>query len=79
MTILGLPRAQFINLLQNVLLLAGGTLTAKGFMTADQLGSIIGGLITAIMVVINFATVDDALKTPTESEAKASEKKGDAT
>ncbi len=60
-TFLGIPISQFANMLQNILMLLGGALVAKGLLSADQLTSVVGGFATLLVLVLNYFTHKDAL------------------
>ncbi len=60
----GIPRLQIVNMLQNILLFFGASLAANGWITGDELTTIVSGLATLIVAVLNVATQDDAIKSP---------------
>lgn len=60
----GLPTSAVVNQLQNILMFVGGIGVARGMVTADQLGALVGGLTTLIAVVANYQTHQQALDTP---------------
>jgi hypothetical protein len=60
----GIPATQLVNQLQNILLLFGAGLAAKGYFSGDQLTAIVTGLCTFIVVVLNWVNHKDALNTP---------------
>jgi hypothetical protein len=68
----GVPTSALVNLLQNGAMLFGAGLVAKGYFSGDQLSAIVTGIVTAIVVVLNIVTHNDALKTPVPTVEKPS-------
>ncbi len=66
----GIPRLQIVNMLQNILMFFGASLTANGVISGDDLAAIVSGLVTLVVVVLNVYTQDDALHTPVPTEPK---------
>lgn len=65
----GMPRLQIVNMLQNVLMFFGASLTANGAMSGDELLTVVSGISTLIVVVLNVVTADEAIKSePPKSE-----------
>lgn len=57
----GLPFSAVINQVQNLAMLAGGVLVAKGIVSSDQLVAIVGGFVALTTAAANYGTHQQAL------------------
>lgn len=68
----GLPFSAVINQVQNLAMLGGGVLVAKGIVSSDQLVAIVGGFVALTTAAANYATHQQALDaTPAAPAAHA--------
>jgi len=59
-----------VNQLQNIAILCGGFLVAKGYLSGDQLTAIVGGAFSLLTVVANVATHSSAQSSTPPAAAK---------
>lgn len=57
----GLPISVVVNQFQNLAMLAGGAIIAKGYVTNDQFAAIVGGIVALVTAISNHATHQAAL------------------
>lgn len=62
MSMFGISPTQIANMLQNMLMLLGAGLVAKGVMSGDQLLAIASGIGAVLVVTLNLFTHHDALQ-----------------